>query len=55
MNFKKSFELLEKSKQFIPGQTQTFSRASTSFVEGAYPVLTIVDCFLRLQIRFFSD
>ena len=24
-------------------------------VEGAYPVLTIVDCFLRLQIRFFSD
>jgi glutamate-1-semialdehyde 2,1-aminomutase len=38
MNFKKSFELLEKSKQFIPGQTQTFSRASTSFVEGAYPV-----------------
>jgi len=38
MNFKKSFELLEKSKHLIPGLTQTFSRASTSFVEGAYPV-----------------
>lgn len=38
MNFKKSFELLEKSRHLIPGLTQTFSRASTSFVEGAYPV-----------------
>jgi len=38
MNLKKSFELLEKARKVTPHQTQTFSRAATSFVEGVYPV-----------------
>lgn len=38
MDFRKSKELLEKSRQIIPSLTQTFSRAAYSFVEGAYPV-----------------
>ena len=38
MTLEKSFKLLEISRQFIPGLTQTFSRAATSFVEGVYPV-----------------
>jgi glutamate-1-semialdehyde 2,1-aminomutase len=33
-----SKKLLEKSKELIPGLTQTFSRAAPSFVEGIYPV-----------------
>ena len=37
LNLKKSFELLEKSRNLIPSQTQTFSRAASSFVEGVYP------------------
>ena len=38
MNLDKSKKLLEKSRELIPGLTQTFSRASSSFVEGVYPV-----------------
>lgn len=38
MNLTKSFELLEKAREIIPHQTQTFSRAARSFVEGVYPV-----------------
>ncbi len=33
-----SFNLLEKSKKFIPSLTQTFSRAAYTFVEGVFPV-----------------
>ena len=33
-----SFNLLEKSKKFIPSLTQTFSRAAYTFVEGIFPV-----------------
>jgi glutamate-1-semialdehyde 2,1-aminomutase len=38
VNLQKSFELLEKAREIIPHQTQTFSRAASSFVEGIYPV-----------------
>lgn len=38
MNLDKSKKLLEKSRELIPGLTQTFSRAATSFVEGVYPI-----------------
>ena len=38
MIFPKSNELLKKAKEIIPSQTQTFSRASYTFVEGAFPV-----------------
>lgn len=38
MNFKKSNLLKSKSKKISPHLTQTFSRAATTFVEGAYPV-----------------
>jgi len=38
MNLEKSFELLNKAREIIPHQTQTFSRAATSFVEGVFPV-----------------
>jgi len=37
MNFKKSDSFLAKARKIIPSQTQTFSRAATSFVEGAFP------------------
>ncbi len=38
MNLDNSKKLLEKSRELIPGLTQTFSRAATSFVEGVYPI-----------------
>lgn len=38
MNLKKSNSLKSKSKKVSPHLTQTFSRAATTFVEGAYPV-----------------
>lgn len=38
MNLEKSFEMLEKAREIIPHQTQTFSRAASSFIEGIYPV-----------------
>ena len=38
MNLNNSKKLLEKSRELIPGLTQTFSRAASSFVEGVYPV-----------------
>lgn len=38
MDFTKSFEYLEKAKKLIPSITQTFSRAPSTFVEGAFPV-----------------
>jgi len=38
LNLNNSKKLLEKSRELIPGLTQTFSRAASSFVEGVYPV-----------------
>jgi len=38
LNLDNSKKLLEKSRELIPGLTQTFSRAATSFVEGVYPI-----------------
>lgn len=38
MKLDKSNELLGRAKKCIPGLTQTFSRAATTFVEGVYPV-----------------
>ena len=38
MNLEESFKLLERAREVIPHQTQTFSRAASSFVEGIYPV-----------------
>ena len=38
MKLQNSFDLLEKAREIIPHQTQTFSRSASSFVEGIYPV-----------------
>ena len=38
MNLSNSKKLKSKAKRLIPAQTQTFSRAASSFVEGVYPV-----------------
>jgi glutamate-1-semialdehyde 2,1-aminomutase len=37
-NLVRSFEYHKKSKKLIPSLTQTFSKASYSFVEGAFPI-----------------
>ena len=33
-----SFSLKKRAESVIPHQTQTFSRAATTFVDGVYPV-----------------
>jgi glutamate-1-semialdehyde 2,1-aminomutase len=38
LKLSKSNKLKNKAKKIIPAQTQTFSRAASSFVEGVYPV-----------------
>lgn len=38
MKLTNSNKLKEKAQKIIPAQTQTFSRAAASFVEGVYPV-----------------
>lgn len=50
MKFDKSFKLVEKARKIIPSQTQTFSRAASSFVEGSYPIY-----IKNAQGAYFTD